>query len=161
MGVCVLCFSFSFLFFLPPYPLCSCFPLLPSACQSGKKRNKRKWEYQVFPPPPKTQPLWISCQLWGEFQHSHDPSVYPAIETLCYANICSSPLYLLTFFICTLWFHFLLLITIVIVWNPSQLKVLLVTAYLTYQNVFIADCKHFYFVCIYLDHDNRIYFLLC
>ena len=36
----------------------------------------------------------------------------------------------------------------------------LVTAYLTYQNVFIADLKHFYFVFIWIM-NNRIYFLLC
>lgn len=42
-----------------------------------------------------------------------------------------------------------------------RLKVLLVSAYLTYQNVFIADCKHFfYFVCIYLDNETIEYIFL-
>lgn len=43
--------------------------------------------------------------------------------------------------------------------NLSQQKVLLVTAYLTYRNIFIGDHMHFFvnFVCIYLDNETIEY----
>lgn len=64
------------------------------------------------------------------------------------------------FFLWFLIYHFFIVIIIVIVCFKTFQALVLVTAYLTYRNIFIGDHMHFFvnFVFIWIM-NNRIYFL--
>lgn len=117
------------------------------------------------PCPPHLHPRWS-----GEFQPSHGAVVHPATgwdlqaiwlyfsPTLVPAL--RSTLYSLhPFFLLSLldnYFLLMLLLRLLLFWKAFQMESLRVTAYLTYQNIFIADHMHFLLIlfCIYLDNEQ-------